>query len=131
MYYEVMMNPEVEQNIWQEVDKLGTPTYEMLTKDMRYSNAVFLEALRLYPPVPRNLKTARESDVLPNGTVINAGDRIMFSTYAIGRNRVSRRTTCLRDLLFLYLPLCCCTFEYLTDRPHFVTMLGRLGTTST
>jgi len=89
MYYEVMMNPEVEQNIWQEVDKLGTPTYEMLTKDMRYSNAVFLEALRLYPPVPRNLKTARESDVLPNGTVINAGDRIMFSTYAIGRNRVS------------------------------------------
>ncbi|KAF9990397.1 hypothetical protein BGZ75_002178 [Mortierella antarctica] len=87
MYYEVMMNPEVEQNIWQEVDNLGTPTYEMLTKDMRYSNAVFLEALRLYPPVPRNLKTARESDVLPNGIKINAGDRIMFSTYAIGRNR--------------------------------------------
>ncbi|KAG0207289.1 hypothetical protein BGX28_001446 [Mortierella sp. GBA30] len=87
MYYEVMKNPEVEKNIWQEVDRLGTPTYEMLTKDMRYSNAVFLEALRLYPPVPRNLKTARENDVLPNGVVVNAGDRIMFSTYAIGRNR--------------------------------------------
>ncbi|KAF9085623.1 hypothetical protein BGX23_009509 [Mortierella sp. AD031] len=88
MYYEVMMNPAVEKNIWQEVDKLDSkPTYEMLTKDMRYSNAVFLEALRLYPPVPRNLKTAVADDVLPNGVKVQGGDRIMFSTYAIGRNR--------------------------------------------
>ncbi|KAF9430963.1 hypothetical protein BGZ94_001307 [Podila epigama] len=88
MYYEVMKNPAVEQNIWQELSKLDQkPTYEMLTKEMRYSNAVFLEALRLYPPVPRNLKTAVADDVLPNGVVVKAGERIMFSTYAIGRNR--------------------------------------------
>ncbi|KAG0367368.1 hypothetical protein BGZ54_003968 [Gamsiella multidivaricata] len=88
MYYEVMINPAVEQNIWQEVDQLGNqPSYEMLTKEMRYSNAVFHEALRLYPPVPRNLKTAVADDVLPNGVAVHAGDRIMFSTYAIGRNR--------------------------------------------
>ncbi|KAG0261355.1 hypothetical protein BG011_001068 [Mortierella polycephala] len=88
MYYEVMKNPEVEKNIWQELEQVGDkPTYEMLTKDMRYSNAVFLEALRLYPPVPRNLKTAVADDVLPDGTLVKAGDRIMFSTYAIGRNR--------------------------------------------
>ncbi|KAG0335034.1 hypothetical protein BG004_000166, partial [Podila humilis] len=88
MYYEVMQNAEVEQNIWQELAKLDSqPTYEMLTKDMRYSNAVFLEALRLYPPVPRNLKTAVADDVLPNGVQVKAGDRIMFSTFAIGRNR--------------------------------------------
>ncbi|KAH7047799.1 cytochrome P450 [Linnemannia elongata] len=88
MYYEVMRNPAVERNIWQEVDKLDErPTYEMLTKDMRYSNAVFLEALRLYPPVPRNLKTAVADDVLPGGIKVQAGDRIMFSTYAIGRNK--------------------------------------------
>ena len=88
MYYEVMKNPAVEKNIWQEVDKLDErPTYEMLTKDMRYSNAVFLEALRLYPPVPRNLKTAVADDVLPGGTKVQGGDRIMFSTYAIGRNK--------------------------------------------
>ncbi|KAF9926716.1 hypothetical protein FBU30_003748 [Linnemannia zychae] len=88
MYYEVMKNPAVEKNIWQEVDQLGEkPTYEMLTKDMRYSNAVFLEALRLYPPVPRNLKTAVADDVLPNGIKVQAGDRIMFSTYSIGRNK--------------------------------------------
>ncbi|KAG0278485.1 hypothetical protein BGZ95_003902 [Linnemannia exigua] len=88
MYYEVMKNPAVEKNIWQEVDKLDEkPTYEMLTKDMRYSNAVFLEALRLYPPVPRNLKTAVTDDVLPSGIKVQGGDRIMFSTYAIGRNK--------------------------------------------
>ncbi|KAF9177243.1 hypothetical protein BGZ51_007511 [Haplosporangium sp. Z 767] len=88
MYYEVMKNPEVEKNIWQELEQVGNkPTYEMLTREMRYSNAVFLEALRLYPPVPRNLKTAVADDVLPDGTLVKAGDRIMFSTYAIGRNR--------------------------------------------
>ncbi|KAF9142271.1 hypothetical protein BGX30_002979 [Mortierella sp. GBA39] len=88
MYYEVMMNPTVEKNIWQEVDNLDKkPTYEMLTKDMRYSNAVFLEALRLYPPVPRNLKTAVADDVLPCGIKVQGGDRIMFSTYSIGRNK--------------------------------------------
>lgn len=87
MYYEVMQNPAVEKNIWQEVDQLSQPTYEMLTKEMRYSTAVFMEALRLYPPVPRNLKTAVADDVLPNGTLVKAGDRIMFSSYAIGRNK--------------------------------------------
>ncbi|KAI8345089.1 putative P450 oxidoreductase, partial [Mortierella sp. GBAus27b] len=88
MYYEVMVNPTVEKNIWQELDQVGDePTYELLTKEMRYSSAVFHEALRLYPPVPRNLKTAVADDVLPNGVAVHAGDRIMFSTYAIGRNK--------------------------------------------
>ncbi|KAF8939725.1 hypothetical protein BGZ58_008914 [Dissophora ornata] len=88
MYYEVMMNPVVQQNIWQEVDQLGgEPNYDMLTKEMRYSSAVFHEALRLYPAVPRNLKTAVADDVLPNGTIVRAGDRVMFSSYAIGRNK--------------------------------------------
>ncbi|KAF9170557.1 hypothetical protein BGX21_009286 [Mortierella sp. AD011] len=87
MYYEVMRNPVVEQNIWKEIEQVGTkPNYEMLMKDMRYTNAVFLEALRLYPPVPRNLKEAVNDDVLPNGTKVQAGDFILFSTYSIGRN---------------------------------------------
>ncbi|KAG0038763.1 hypothetical protein BGZ82_010919 [Podila clonocystis] len=87
MYYEVMKNPAVENNIWAELANVSQPTYESLTKEMRYSNAVFMEALRLYPPVPRNLKTAVADDVLPNGVAVQRGDRIMFSTYAIGRNR--------------------------------------------
>ncbi|ORY95137.1 putative P450 oxidoreductase [Lobosporangium transversale] len=88
MYYEVMKNPAVEQNIWREVDRLGDqPNYEMVTKDMRYSSAVFHEGLRLYPPVPVNLKTAVADDVLPNGIIVKAGERILFSTYAIGRNK--------------------------------------------
>ncbi|KAF9351496.1 hypothetical protein BGX26_010510 [Mortierella sp. AD094] len=86
MYYEVMKNPVVEQNIWKEIAQAGTePNYEMLMKDMRYTNAVFLEALRLYPPVPRNLKEAVNDDVLPNGTKVQAGDFILFSTYSISR----------------------------------------------
>ncbi|KAF9160853.1 hypothetical protein DFQ26_005127 [Actinomortierella ambigua] len=89
MYYEVMKNPTVQENLWKEIDRINQPkaTYEMLTKEMRYSHAVFLESLRLYPPVPRNLKTAVADDVLPNGVQVKAGDRIMFSTYSIGRNR--------------------------------------------
>ncbi|KAF9203354.1 hypothetical protein BGZ49_006513 [Haplosporangium sp. Z 27] len=86
MYYEVMMNPTVEQNIWKEIAQAGTePNYEMLMKDMRYTNAVFLEALRLYPPVPRNLKEAVNDDVLPDGTKVEAGNFILFSTHSISR----------------------------------------------
>ncbi|KAF9115735.1 hypothetical protein BGX27_006682 [Mortierella sp. AM989] len=87
MYYEVMLNPVVEKNIWSEIEQAGTKlSYEMLTKDMRYTNAVFLEALRLYPSVPRNLKEVINDDVLPNGTKVQSGDFILFSTYSISRN---------------------------------------------
>jgi len=46
---------------------------------------VLNETLRLYPPVPFNLRTAVKDDVLPNGYVIPAGRRVAARAPAAGR----------------------------------------------
>ncbi|KAJ3081317.1 hypothetical protein HK102_002432 [Quaeritorhiza haematococci] len=60
-------------------------TYEDIMK-MKYALAVFMETLRLYPSVPKDFKYAAEDDVLPDGTFIPAGSRVIFSPYAMGRH---------------------------------------------
>lgn len=61
------------------------PTYES-TKLQKFAEACFYEALRLYPSVPKNMKTCVEDDVLPGGTRIYKGERIGWSSYAMGRS---------------------------------------------
>lgn len=57
---------------------------EALNK-LTYLKAVQDETLRLYPPVPSNMKTAMKDDVLPNGYVIHKGTEVAFNTYTIHR----------------------------------------------
>ncbi|KAF9438655.1 hypothetical protein BGZ76_006216 [Entomortierella beljakovae] len=63
----------------------GLPTYES-TKQQRYAEACFYEALRLYPSVPKNMKTCVEDDVLPGGYKVYKNERIGWSSYAMGRD---------------------------------------------
>ncbi|KAF9106338.1 hypothetical protein BGX29_009755 [Mortierella sp. GBA35] len=64
----------------------GLPSYES-TKQQKWAEACFYEALRLYPSVPKNIKTCVEDDVLPGGTRIYKGERIGWSSYAMGRSK--------------------------------------------
>ncbi|CDY21086.1 BnaA08g24390D [Brassica napus] len=43
------------------------------------------ETLRLYPPIPMEMKQAIEDDMFPDGTFIRKGSRVYFSIYAMGR----------------------------------------------
>ncbi|KAF9928677.1 hypothetical protein FBU30_002198 [Linnemannia zychae] len=61
------------------------PTYES-TKQQKFAEACFYEALRLYPSVPKNIKTCVEDDVLPGGYRVYKGDKIGWSSYAMGRS---------------------------------------------
>ncbi|KAG0374905.1 hypothetical protein BGX24_009767 [Mortierella sp. AD032] len=61
------------------------PTYES-TKQQKFAEACFYEALRLYPSVPKNIKTCVEDDVLPGGIRVYKGERIGWSSYAMGRS---------------------------------------------
>lgn len=48
--------------------------------------AVMDETLRLYPPVPIDLKQALHDDTLPCGAHVPAGAMVMWSAYLMGRN---------------------------------------------
>ncbi|CAO3570767.1 unnamed protein product [Mortierella alpina] len=81
-------SPEILEQLVKETDDVlagGLPTYES-TKQQKYAEACFHEALRLYPSVPKNLKTCVEDDILPDGTKVYKGDRVAWSSYAMGRS---------------------------------------------
>ncbi|KAF9200956.1 hypothetical protein BGZ49_008807 [Haplosporangium sp. Z 27] len=80
--------PEIVNELIRESDDLlqgGLPTYES-TKQQKYAEACFHEALRLYPSVPKNSKICVEDDVLPGGHKVYKGDYIGWSSWAMGRD---------------------------------------------
>lgn len=90
-FYSLMSNPRTMKNLVKEVDIVlqGSDryTYETIMNELPYMKAVFHETLRLYPPVPKNVKTAVEDDVLPGGVKVYKGDVIGISSYCLGRNK--------------------------------------------
>ncbi|KAG0297640.1 hypothetical protein BGZ96_005517 [Linnemannia gamsii] len=90
-FYLLMTHPRVMKNLVREVDTVlqgsYTYTYETMMHELPYLKAVFHETLRLYPPVPKNVKMAVEDDVLPGGIQVYRGDVIGISSYCLGRNK--------------------------------------------
>ncbi|KAG0326203.1 hypothetical protein BGZ99_009910 [Dissophora globulifera] len=76
------------KQLQEETDRVlhgGDPTYES-TKQQKYAEACFYEALRLYPSVPKNIKTCVEDDVLPGGHKVYKNEKIAWSSWAMGRD---------------------------------------------
>jgi len=93
MFYILSTNLEVQQKLIAEIDSKvpsGTPpTLKQLTaSNMPYLNGVLYEALRLYPPVPFDAKTAYADDVLPDGSKVAKGTTMWFLPYSMGRDPV-------------------------------------------
>ncbi|KAJ3215203.1 hypothetical protein HK099_006461 [Clydaea vesicula] len=86
--WEICKNPVVEEKLLKEAKAVirdkKFPNYEEV-KELKYSQAVFYEILRLYPSVPANLKLAVNDDVLPDGTLIPAGSVVSMAPYSMGR----------------------------------------------
>ncbi|XP_066356703.1 cytochrome P450 94C1-like [Miscanthus floridulus] len=59
-------------------------TYEHL-KRLHYTHAVLYENMRLFPPVQFDSKFCAGPDVLPDGTYVSGGTRVMYHPYAMGR----------------------------------------------
>ncbi|XP_028547552.1 cytochrome P450 94B1-like, partial [Dendrobium catenatum] len=87
-FWLVSTHPCVEEKIINEINKLFRSeedmSYESLKK-LSYLEASLLESMRLYPPVAWDSKHAKGDDVLPDGTMISKGDRIMYFPYGMGR----------------------------------------------
>ncbi|KAJ3103586.1 hypothetical protein HDU97_010006 [Phlyctochytrium planicorne] len=81
-------HPEIISKISQEVlSVLGeyrTPTYDEINQ-LKYTNAVFFEVLRLYPSVPIDVKVSLNADVLPGGIEIPANTEVNYAIYSMGR----------------------------------------------
>ncbi|KAF9186133.1 hypothetical protein BGZ51_005631 [Haplosporangium sp. Z 767] len=78
----------IVKKLTEETDRVlqgGLPTYES-TKQQKYAESCFYEALRLYPSVPKNFKTCVEDDILPGGVRIYKGERVGWSSWAMGRS---------------------------------------------
>lgn len=62
-------------------------SYDAVARDMPYTQAVLMEALRLFPSVPLDLKMAVRDDTLPDGTRVAAGEVVAWSPFAMGHSR--------------------------------------------
>ncbi|KAF3334272.1 cytochrome P450 86B1-like protein [Carex littledalei] len=95
-------HPDVERCILDEITNIikrrtetnvGNPANSHLEivftaeelKKMVYLQAAISEALRLYPPVPLDFKEVLEDDVLPDGTFVKEGARVIYSMYSMAR----------------------------------------------
>jgi cytochrome P450 len=61
------------------------PTFNEL-KALKYTEACFFEALRLFPSVPHEVKFAARDDTLPTGVEVKRGDMLSIPIYAMARN---------------------------------------------
>ncbi|PLW12359.1 hypothetical protein PCASD_22821, partial [Puccinia coronata f. sp. avenae] len=90
-FYHLLMNADVVAKIREEAsamigkDRGGQVTYEN-NKEFKWAHAVFLETLRLHPSVPKNVRFALRDEKIPNGPVIEAGDAVRWSDWAMGRD---------------------------------------------
>ncbi|KAF3570872.1 hypothetical protein F2Q69_00060790 [Brassica cretica] len=93
-FWVIQRHPQVENKIIQEIRQIvkqrGDPSDSSLFTVKELNNMVYLQAaisetLRLYPPIPMEMKQAIEDDMFPDGTFIKKGSRVYFSIYAMGR----------------------------------------------
>ncbi|KAJ1279807.1 hypothetical protein BS78_04G184000 [Paspalum vaginatum] len=87
-------HPDVESRVLDDVAR-ATAAGTGRTTTMDYLHAALTESMRLYPPVPADFKEALEDDVLPDGTVVRARQRVIYYTYAMGRDKASWGPDCL------------------------------------
>ncbi|KAK7415986.1 hypothetical protein QQZ08_012182 [Neonectria magnoliae] len=92
--YLLMGHPEVLSTLRQSISDLrvesgsGVLDPEHLTPTkLPYALAVFYESLRLYPPVPFEIKQAHEATTLPDGTALPRGAIVVWCAWAMNRSR--------------------------------------------
>ncbi|PON42301.1 Cytochrome P450, E-class, group I [Parasponia andersonii] len=98
-FWLVTKNPEIESKILVEINEILSRreakdhgeilsetvfTVEEL-KQMVYLQAALTESLRLYPPVPIDIKEVTNDDVFPDGTVVKKGARILYCMFSMAR----------------------------------------------
>lgn len=88
LFYNISQNPRVEAKLREEIAQNFTPSTPIdfeTVKNLKYLKAAIDETLRLYPPVPLDMKMAVNDDVLPSGHRIPAGTAVNWAAWPMGR----------------------------------------------
>ncbi|KAF4826123.1 Cytochrome P450 94A1 [Colletotrichum tropicale] len=97
-FYLLMKHPDVVVKIRDEVDSLTAGSEKSFEKTISercnptstpYTFAVFCEALRIFPPIPFEIKQAVQATTLPDGTFLPQNSVIVWCTWAMNRSRVT------------------------------------------
>jgi fatty acid omega-hydroxylase len=90
-------HPDVESRVVADVLRAGAADVGETGADYDYDylHAAVTESMRLYPPVPADFKEAVEDDVLPDGTPVRSGQRVIYFAYAMGRDEAVWGPDCL------------------------------------
>lgn len=76
-------------------DAPATPTLQPVDPtlftpaSMPYTLAIFNEALRLYPPIPFEIKQTQSPTTLPDGTFLPQGSVVVWCPWAMNRSRLT------------------------------------------
>ncbi|XVF60037.1 hypothetical protein PTKIN_Ptkin08bG0010600 [Pterospermum kingtungense] len=88
LFWLLSCNPVIEQELVKAINNIiidqNSLDYESL-KGLKLLKACLCEAMRLYPPVAWDSKHAMADDLLPDGTLVHAGDRVTYFPYGMGR----------------------------------------------
>ncbi|KAF7890769.1 uncharacterized protein EAF01_010578 [Botrytis porri] len=91
-FYLLMRHPRVIDSVRQEAasltkesPRIQSTTYKPTT--VPYIMAVFYEALRLYPPVPFEIKQCEQATTLPDGTFLPKYAVLVWCPWAMNRSR--------------------------------------------
>lgn len=87
--YSITRHPETQTRILAEQKhKDALPSYvEISPSKYPFTYAVLYETLRLYPPVPVEIKESTEGSIFPDGTILPAGGLVVWTAWAMGRSR--------------------------------------------
>ncbi|KAK1438774.1 hypothetical protein QVD17_04584 [Tagetes erecta] len=85
LFYALSQNADVERRLADEIQSKFNDEEVDSYKEMKYLQACICETMRLYPPVSWDSKHALHDDVLPDGTLVKAGDRVTYFPYGMGR----------------------------------------------
>ncbi|KAK4417897.1 cytochrome [Sesamum alatum] len=88
LFYLLSCHRDVENEVVRELrlveNEENLSKYESL-KELRWLKACICESMRLFPPVAWDSKHATTDDFLPDGTRVQAGDRVTYFPYGMGR----------------------------------------------
>ncbi|KAL0934179.1 Cytochrome P450 94A1 [Colletotrichum truncatum] len=97
-FYMLMKHPEIAAKIRDEVDFVTAGDDGVLEQTISrtcnpisvpYTFAVFCEALRLFPPIPFEIKQAVQATTLPDGTFLPKNSVIVWCTWAMNRSHTT------------------------------------------
>ena len=79
--YLLARRPDAQRRVASEVDAVcggGVPCFEHVSR-LKYTQAVFMEALRLYPPIWLMARSAEAAYAFPSGIAVRAGTLVVVS----------------------------------------------------